>query len=172
MANIINLIALSLMLYSTHAYGNFIEDSRTKINSDSLIINYANNTASFYGNVKVTKKNTVLFCEKIIAYKSKKFANTVSTYDIDKIEFFNNISIYDGTTSAKADTGEYNLLTNTITLFNNVSLKENETYLEGDKLIYNLNTKIVRIMSLNQNNNNLHSLQKERIRIYIPNSEK
>ena len=170
MKKLINLVILFLISHSTCGYCT-TESNQTIINSDKLIINYENDTASFYGNVKVTKKNTVLYCKKIIVYSNKLNPDTTinqATQDIKKIEFFNNIQIEDGNTIAKGDIGEYNSTENTIILLNNVSLKENENYLEGDKLIYNLDTKIAKIISLNQTNNNLQILQKERVRAYIP----
>lgn len=146
--------------------------SRTIIDSDRLIVNYGNNTAEFYGNVKIVRSDTTIHCDKAIIYTSEnkqiEKQDKTQSQNITKIELFENIVIYQSNKIIKGDIGEYNLALSMITLLDNVSVKDGNNYLEGDKLTYNLKTKIAKVIALKKDQDNQTTPTKDRVRILIP----
>ncbi|MEI6187550.1 MAG: LptA/OstA family protein [Alphaproteobacteria bacterium] len=163
------LIVILILTYTQSVKAVSQETVSTVIDSDKLIVNYENNTAEFYGNVKIVKNDTTINCKKAIIYTAKdnKGENTQSQH-IKKIELFEDIIIYQANKIAKGDIGEYSVKESMVTLLDNVSLKENGNYLEGDKLTYNLKTKTAKIISLKKGQNTQSKSAKERVRVFIP----
>jgi lipopolysaccharide transport protein LptA len=163
MKQLYNLLIILLFCYTSAAE----VPTQTVIDSDKLLVNYETNIANFIGNVKITKKDTVITCDKAVIYSEKQNLNASPAQgqrDIQKIEFFDNIVIHQANKLAKGELGEYNAKEEIITLLKNVSLTEDGSYLEGDKLIYNLKTKTAKVVTYNKNN----SLIEDRVKVFIP----
>ncbi len=172
MKQLYKLITILIISYAQCLHASPKEVTRTIIDSDKLIVNYGNDTAEFYGNVKIVKSDTTINCDKAIVYTTKnkqaKTSSETQSQNITKIELFENITIYQANKIAKGDVGEYNTKESMVTLLDNVSLKDGKDYLEGDKLIYNLKTKIAKVTVQKKDQNNQPTSVKDRVRVFIP----
>ena len=167
MKQLYKLIIILIISYAQCTQAAPKEPARTIIDSDKLLVNYKNNTAEFYGNVKIIKSDTTINCNKAIIY-TEKASDKTQSQDVTKIEFFEDVTIYQANKIAKGDVGEYNIKESMITLLDNVFLKDGNNYLEGDKLTYNLKTKIAKVVVLKKDQDNKPTSVKDRVRVFIP----
>lgn len=146
-----NLKKIILFLFICCAYTALSASKSFKnieIRSEKLSLNYGNNVAEYYGNVKVNYDGTVIYCDKAKIFYSSKEKKSGSDKSIsqkksllDVIKFYGNVMIESENNKAYSNYGVFTKSNNLVVLEQNVKLKEKKGYVTGSKLVYNIQTK-------------------------------
>ncbi|WP_422372367.1 LptA/OstA family protein [Hoeflea sp.] len=111
-------------------------DEPIQIESDLLKINEETSQATFSGNVRVLQGDTVLQAGEMIVHYAKNGGSVASgAADIREIDLFKKVLIRSGTQTATADTGNFNMASETLVLSGEkVVLTDAENVFIGCKL--------------------------------------
>ncbi|MEQ8482157.1 MAG: LptA/OstA family protein [Hoeflea sp.] len=111
-------------------------DEPIQIESDLLQINEETSRATFSGNVRVLQGDTVLQAGEMIVHYAKNGGSIASGgADIREIDLFKKVLIRSGTQTATADTGNFNMASETLVLSGEkVVLTDAENVFIGCKL--------------------------------------
>lgn len=111
-------------------------DEPIQIESDLLQINEETSQATFSGNVRVLQGDTVLQAGEMIVHYAKNGGSVASgAADIREIDLFKKVLIRSGTQTATADTGNFNMASETLVLSGEkVVLTDAENVFIGCKL--------------------------------------
>jgi lipopolysaccharide transport protein LptA len=135
-----------LLVVSLSSYA--IEDKSvpTEILSKSLKVNYAENTATYLGDVSVTQRDLLIKCDamKIYYHNGGGAESVLNSHSIYKIEFERNVSIAKDGRIATGNEGVFEPDKDRILLTGNASIKDKENHLKGDAVVYDTVKKIFR----------------------------
>ncbi|WP_420406723.1 LptA/OstA family protein [Hoeflea sp.] len=111
-------------------------DEPIQIESDLLKINEETSQATFTGNVRVLQGDTVLQAGEMIVHYAKNGGSVASgAADIREIDLYKKVLIRSGTQTATADTGNFNMASETLVLSGEkVVLTDAENVFIGCKL--------------------------------------
>ncbi|QRM54011.1 LptA/OstA family protein [Sinorhizobium sp. BG8] len=117
-------------------------DKPIQIQSDKLEIKEKENKAEFTGNVKVVQGTTTLQSgNMVVYYRSEGGSMTSGNADIEKIDVSEKVYLKSGTQEATADTGTFNLVTETFVLKGDkVVLSEGKNVFVGCQLTVQMST--------------------------------
>jgi lipopolysaccharide transport protein LptA/LPS export ABC transporter protein LptC len=121
---------------------------KTNIKSNKLDVFWLEKAGHFIGNVILTRNKTTVTADKMIAFFNKH------GNELDKVLAYGNVTIIDEENNATGEYGEYDVLTDKLTLKNNVKLYKNNIEMFGHVLHYNFNTQKADLVGQNTQQKN------------------
>jgi len=122
------------------------KNGNTNIKSEKFDVFWKKKLGNFIGNVILTKNDTSVHADKMIAFLNYK------TNELEKIHAFGNVKITDKENIATGSFGEYVVATEILTLKENVTLQKGENIAKGDLLHYNFTTQKANLVSSSKTN--------------------
>lgn len=127
---------------TTVPFGGLQHDTSlpVEISADQLVINQADGTATFSGNVFIGQGEMRISAELVLVEYSA--AEGSSTGQIVRLLASGGVTLVNGSEAAEAERAEYSIDTGTIVMTGNVILTQGSNALAAERMVLNLNTGI------------------------------